>query len=163
MEISTYRHMGTHMWVIKLVHRGLRKRQLGWSVSSQFDYLIQCCFIANMTPTRTYFSVIWMTKKNSISSSPKFWPFCPRGNVWSVSVHVKPSWHRLLQLRPAAVNSCMIRYPRAVLCTAMVTRINTHRSRRNGHHIADDILKCIFLWRNVWFANRNYSSYTCIP
>ena len=29
-------------------------------------------------------------------------------------------------------------------------QINTLRPRQNGHHFADDILKCIFLIENVW-------------
>ena len=30
--------------------------------------------------------------------------------------------------------------------------INTLRLRQNGHHVSDDIFKCIFLNGNVWIS-----------
>ena len=35
---------------------------------------------------------------------------------------------------------------------ALIYQFNTLRSRKNGHHFADDIFNCIFLNENVWIS-----------
>ena len=40
---------------------------------------------------------------------------------------------------------------RASVGTVM-TKLNTLRPRRKGHHFADDILKCIFYSENIWIS-----------
>ena len=45
------------------------------------------------------------------------------------------------------------------------THVNSLRPRQNGRHVADDILKCIFLNENIWILTKisvNYVPYGLI-
>ena len=48
----------------------------------------------------------------------------------------------------ASYRSCKYR----TFSVLMHLQINTLRPIQNGHHFADDILRCLFLNENVWFS-----------
>ena len=49
---------------------------------------------------------------------------------------------------------CMWRVPKIHLGQPIIQQIITLRSRQNGRHFADGLIKCIFLNENVWISTK---------
>ena len=69
---------------------------------------------------------------------------CPHNISYELFIH-------LLQTNEVDAVITLVSYCTNCLKILLITNhINTLRPRQNGHHFANDILKCIFLDENVW-------------
>ena len=111
------------------------------------SYYCSTCSISHNSPFRTEMCtfLFWMVHCG-------IWNRCIVGFVNQVNVHfvsvllVRSGWW------PVRIPTRSIHM--STLWVAQQDAINTLRPKQNGRHFADDILKCIFLYGNVWIPNK---------